>query len=64
MQTIGYIQPNSEKVLVLVREGKTYRDLKIRTSGKDGQHFRDEELFFEDYPDRLAALKDGKVIRC
>lgn len=64
MQTIGHIKPNGKKILVLVREGKTYRDFKIREIGSDGQHFADEEIFFEDYPDRLKALKAGKVIRC
>ena len=64
MQTIGHIKPNGEKILVLVREGKTYRDLKIRNSGKDGQHFQDEEIFFENCPDRLAVLKSGKVVMC
>ena len=73
MQTLGYIillEPNSQKtakVLILVRQGKYGRHIKMRKSGADGVHFSDEENFLneslkEGYKEHLDNLAEGKTI--
>jgi len=62
MQTTGYMIIGGEKVLVLCRQKRVTRQFKIRASGKDGNHFSDEECFFEDVPEELEHLRKGAVI--
>lgn len=62
MQTTGYMIIGDEKILVLCRQKKYSRQLKIRMSGKDGNHFSDEEMMLDDLPDLLKKLKGGQVI--
>jgi len=68
MQTHGYIfEKNSGgKILLLVRQCSYYRLLKKRSTGKDGYHFEDEEIFLNEVgqKDRLEKLKNGEVISC
>lgn len=67
MQTIGYIQPHGEKILVLVRianTNATYVSMKLRKTGNDGSHFSDEEKYLENEPGKLQQLIEGKVIKC
>ena len=45
MQTTGHLIIGGQKVLVLVRHKRYSRLLKIRKSGRDGQHFEAEEQF-------------------
>lgn len=62
MQTIGYINYQGEKILLLVRQNSYYRSLKIRKSGKDGTHFTDEEIYLCNDCELVDALKKGMVI--
>lgn len=68
MQTTGYVIDGAtgEKVLVLVRQNKDYRSVKLRKSGQDGEHFSDEEAYLNlnDKKSRseFDALKNGQVI--
>jgi len=62
MQTIGYINYQDEKILLLVRQNTYYRSLKIRKSGKNGIHFTDEEIHLNNNRDLVDDLKAGKVI--
>lgn len=73
MQEIGYINlkwpysHNIKKILILVRQAKYGRHLKLRKSGKDGVHFSDEEKFLNmelsfDYTDDVGDLLNGKTI--
>jgi hypothetical protein len=63
MQTIGYIQIDSKKLLILVRQAKYARFLKLRKTGKDGAHFTDEELFLEQHRNKVEQLLSGQVVR-
>lgn len=65
MQTTGYVQINGQKVLVLVRQGKHFRSLKIRKSGKEGSFFTDESDFLS-LPENQNLANDlinGRVIK-
>ena len=63
MQTTGYIEINGQILLVLARQKKITRQLKIRKSGGLGVHFIDEEIYLKEYnPDLITALKNGNVI--
>lgn len=62
MQTIGYLEIYEEKILVLVRQKKYTRQLKIRKSGQDGVFFEDESLYLQNNPEMLLRLKLGQVI--
>lgn len=68
MQAMGYIfdRQTNEKILILVRQAAYGRYLKKRKSGKDEQHFEDEEIFLNEPEEweRLKKLKDGEVIFC
>ena len=59
MQYIGYLLINNEKIKVLVREAKTYRSLKIRKSGEDGNRLSDESDHLVDHPFLIRELKNG-----
>ena len=62
MQTTGHIIIQRETIMVLVREGKHSRQFKLRTSGKPGTRFTDEEIYLSDNPEKLQSLRNGKVI--
>lgn len=62
MQTTGYIIIEDAKILVLCRHKQFSRQFKIRKSGKDGNHFNDEEAFLKTSPEQLRKLKKGMVI--
>ena len=72
MQNIGYIidRRTNEKVKVLWRKGRKLDKychqlhFKLRTSGKEGTHFTDEEDFLnlKENHSKLDDLKAGKVI--
>ena len=68
MQTIGYIidKRNGEKIKILVRQSKYCRHLKMRKTGKDGNHFTEEEFHLNEpaYKQQLENLKNGKVVHC
>ncbi len=56
MQTTGYIidKRTNKKILVLVRQSKLYRYFKLRKTGKEGNHFAEDEIVFNQ--------KSGKYI--
>lgn len=64
MQTTGYLIIGGQKVLILVRHKRYSRLLKIRKSGRDGQHFEDEEHFLSLPENRhlLEQLLRGETI--
>lgn len=62
MQYTGYLLINNEKIKVLVREGKTYRSLKIRQSGVDSNFLSDESDYLASYPSLIRELKNGSQI--
>ena len=68
MQCLGHLydRQTGYKILILVRQSKYCRYLKIRKSGKDGTHFHDEEFFLNEIEqrDRLERLKSGESIPC
>ena len=67
MQTTGYIKINQEKILVLIRAGKSYnlsRYLKLRKTGKDGVFMVDESNYLNDNPEIVKRLKAGEIIEC
>ena len=64
MQTTGYLLIGYVKILVLVQSTNYAKRLKKRTTGKDGQHLKDESEFLslsENYM-YIQALHDGKTI--
>lgn len=62
MQYTGYLLVNNEKIKVLIREGKTYRSLKVRQSGVDGNFLSDESDHLASYPSLIRELKNGSQI--
>lgn len=62
VQTTGYILNGQNKIKLLIRSGKTYRTLKVRTTGSDGHHFSDEEIFLADNPEILEKLLAGNTV--
>ena len=64
MQTTGYLIINGQKVLVLVRQKRYSRLLKLRKNGRDGQHFEAEEQFLTLPENRhlLEQLLRGETI--
>ena len=66
MQTHGYIINNDQKILILVRDSKTCRYVKLRKSGADGNHFTEEEVFLNssEQAERLEELLLGNTITC
>lgn len=61
-QRIGNIIVAGEKYLVLVRDNKYSRSLKLRKTGGDGSNLTDEGIFLNQQPKLLKELKEGKVI--
>ncbi len=64
MQGTGYVVVEGQKILVLFRDSKTCRWLRIRKGGQDGSHLSDEEdyLNHRDGQKALARLKEGKTV--
>ena len=62
MQYIGYLLIGDEKIKVLVKEGETYRSLKIRESGADGLFLANESDQLSIYPSVIRELKMGRQI--
>jgi len=62
MQTHGYLIVNKQKVLVLVRDKKYSRTLKLRLSGSDGTFFKDESYFLTGDEMIFNQLLAGRVI--
>lgn len=61
-QTVGYIEINERKTLVLFRTQKYSRQLKLRQSGRDGIRLSDEEAYLRENPADYKQLLDGVVI--
>lgn len=61
-QRIANIDVLGEKYLVLCRDNKYSRSLKLRKSGSEGVNLTDEGIFLSHNPDILEKLKAGKVI--
>jgi hypothetical protein len=65
-QSTGYIILQGEKMLLLRRMTSArhgYTQLKLRVSGKDGEHFENIEVFLsEDNDKQISDLRAGKVI--
>ena len=69
MQSLGYLDINGQKILVLYRLTTTRNEwfgfkLKLRKSGKDGSFLVDESHYLKENPELLADLLSGKVILC
>ena len=72
MQTIGYIinKKTNEKIKLLVRTGKRIDkhcfvvNIKMRTSGSDGNHLEDEEHYLNENYNLIEKLKNGEIINC
>ena len=62
MQTHGYLIVNNQKVLILVRNKKYGRALKLRLTGSDGNCFEDESIFLSENKELFEKLLSGKVI--
>lgn len=62
MQTHGYIIVENQKILVLVRNKKYSRVLKIRYTGVDGNFFEDESICLSEDKKTFTRLLAGKVI--
>ena len=63
MQSHGYMEVQGETYLVLYRPFKKIGfSIKLRKSGSKGFHLDDYESFFEENPDALEKLKEGKVV--
>lgn len=62
MQTIGHLKIGQYTILVLVRQKKYGRALKLRKSGKLGIYLEDESIFLRDELALLKRLQGGKVI--
>lgn len=62
MQTHGYIIVENQKILVLVRNKKYSRVLKIRYTGVDGNFFEDESIYLSEDKKTFTRLLAGKVI--
>jgi len=54
---------NDQVILILARQKKTSRALKLRKGGGAlGAYFEDESIFLRDEPALLEQLRDGGVI--
>ena len=62
MQWTGYIIIDEIKILVLVRQKKYSRLLKLRKTGRPGVHLIDEEKYLEGDRQQLKSLLAGKVV--
>jgi hypothetical protein len=62
MQTTGHVYVDNQKILILCRQKKYTRRLKLRKSGRDGTRFEDEEFVIANNPDMAAKLLNGEVI--
>lgn len=62
MQTTGYVTIDGKDILILVRNKKYSRLLKLREAGRLGQHFADEEKFLSESTKHVSMLLSGKII--
>ena len=62
MQTHGYLIVNNQKVLILVRNKKYSRALKLRLTGTDGNFFEDESYFISRNKEVFEKLLLGEVV--
>jgi len=62
MQTIGHLKINNQTILILVRQKKYTRALKLRKGGRLGVCFVDESIFLKNKPTLLEMLQNGEVI--
>ena len=62
MQTHGYLKINNRKVLILVRNKKYGRAIKLRFTGKDGNLFEDESCFLSKNKEIFDILLSGRAI--
>jgi len=62
MQTHGYLIVNNQKVLILVRNKKYGRALKLRLTGTDGNFFEDESYFISKNKEVFEKLLSGEVV--
>ena len=63
MQTTGFVTIDGRRILVLVREHRTYRAIKLRTSGKPGREMTDESRHFSSDHDAARRLMRGEVVK-
>ena len=61
-QTIGHIEVDGKKTLVLLRTKRFSRQLKLRKSGQDGIWLSDEEIHLRANPAIFHRLLAGEVI--
>lgn len=64
MQTYGYLMIKDKKILILIRNKKYNRALKLRFTGLDGSYFKDESIFLSLSENKkiLDNLLAGKTI--
>lgn len=62
MQAHGYLMIDDQKILILVRNKKYSRALKLRLTGKDGFFFEDESYFLSKNKEISDRLLSGEVI--
>jgi hypothetical protein len=62
VQTTGYLIIGKEKLFVLVRRSKYGVALKIRSSGGNGMHMADEEIYLREHHEKIKLLKQGTVL--
>ena len=65
MQTTGYIidKKTGDKILLLIRNFKYGRWLKVRKTGKAGCHLEDEEIYLNEHNENaFDKLKNGESI--
>jgi hypothetical protein len=62
MQYTGYVEIDGEKILLLVRVAPYGKKVKLRQSGKPGEHLVDEETFLREAPQFVGLILDGKVV--
>lgn len=62
-QGLGHIKIKDEKILVLVRQGKTTWSYKLRKGGKEGFEVMDNDFFnTEEGREYLDKIKNGESI--
>jgi hypothetical protein len=62
MQGHGYLMIKDKKILILARDKKYTRCLKLRFTGSDGGYFPDESIFLSGNKKILDNFLAGKVI--
>ncbi|MBA7521665.1 hypothetical protein ES705_13776 [subsurface metagenome] len=64
MQGHGYLMIKDKKILILARNKKYTRCLKLRLTGSNGHYFKSESIFLSELENKktLDNLLAGKVI--